>query len=77
MPRKVRKRRRRLLEGERVIVRDSWHSDILPGVNGEIVKPMGRGYAVEITAIFSDALGRRGLETRCLYFTHRALAPRR
>ena len=60
--------RKRPGAGDRVSITASWDSYIVTGMEGIVVKRMPGGYAVEITAPFSDARGRREIETRCLYF---------
>ena len=44
-----------------------------PGSKGTIVDAMPGGYAVNITGVFSDALGQRTVETRCLFFRLREI----
>lgn len=75
----VRKRRKRrcLSKGAKVVIQESWHSDVVPGMPATMVRSMRGGYAVEITTTYSDALGKRRLETRCLYFARGAIAPER
>ena len=60
--------RRRPRPGDKVVITKSWHSDIVPGMEGVVEKRMPGGYAVDITGVFSDATGRRKLEKRCVYF---------
>ncbi len=54
--------------GDAVVVVGSWNSDVVPGFEGTVVKLMGQGIAVTITAVFTDAAGHRQMETRCMYF---------
>ncbi len=59
--------------GTRVVVVDSWHSDIGPGMEGVVAKRIRRGYAVNITAWFFDAVGHRHSETRCVFFDSKSI----
>ncbi len=65
--------RSRLRPGDSIVVRKSWSSDVPPGVRGTVVDAMPGGYAVNITSLFSDAFGRRAVETRCLFFRFREI----
>ncbi len=59
--------------GETIEVLHSWNADVAPGTAGIVVKRMLQGYEVEITTVFSDAFGRRSLETRHMYFHRREI----
>jgi len=59
--------------GDRAVVVKSRHSDIVPGIEGTIVRRRRRGYEIEITGIFSNALGTRAMETRVLFFSTKEL----
>src|SRR5436305_4395162 len=67
------RKRKPLRPGERVMIVDSWHSDIVPGAIGTIVRRLKKWYGVEITGLFYDAFGKSKVETRCVYFSARAL----
>ena len=54
--------------GDKAVVVLSRHSDITPGIEGTVGKRRRRGYEVEITGIFTNAFGKRALETRVLFF---------
>ena len=54
--------------GDRVLITNSWSSDVTPGAIGTVIGRRARGYAVEITGWFHDAFGKGRVETRCLYF---------
>lgn len=63
-----------LIRGDKIIIVDSRYSDIVPGTVGVICKRMPRGYAVDVTCLFSDAIGkRRRLEQRCMFFSTKEL----
>ena len=51
----------------------SWSSDVVPGSEGVIIKRMPGGYALRVTGYFSDAVGDRRIETRCLFFRYEEL----
>ena len=54
--------------GERVLIKSSEYSDIFPGDVGIIVGRFSTGFAVELTADFADAFGKRSVSTRCVFF---------
>ena len=62
-----------MTRGDRAVVVKSWHTDIGPGVEGTIVRRRRRGYEIEITGMFSNALGTRAIETRVLFFSAKEL----
>ncbi len=55
-------------KGERVLIAHSWHSDVVPGTIGTIVKRMRGGYEIKCTGCFHDAFGKSRGETRSLFF---------
>lgn len=60
MPKRKKKNRRAiassLLPGAPVVIRASWHSDIVPGQVGTAIERVRGYYAVEISGFFSNAL---------------------
>lgn len=66
-----------LAPGERVVIAASWHSDVASGQVGTVRDRAARGYWVEVTTFFADALRPHvrsaAPATRCLFFTRREL----
>lgn len=60
-------------KGDVAVVVKSWSSDVVPGTPGVVEKPMKGGYALRVTGYFSDAVGSRQVETRCMFFSHKEL----
>ena len=54
--------------GDQAVVTKSWHSDLMPGVIGKVVKRMGHGYDVEFTVGFTSATGEKSTSKRRVYF---------
>lgn len=67
--------RRRLQSGDRVVIRQSWNFDIVPGDEGVIEKPMLDGFWINITTTFHDAFGKAAVGTRCMFFRAKHVAP--
>lgn len=63
----------RLRPGDAVAIANSWSSDVAAGAVGRVANRMSGGYAVQVKGQFTDALGRRGFEMRCLFFTRSQL----
>jgi hypothetical protein len=59
--------------GDTAQVVKSWHSDVVPGVRGTVVKRRRSGYEIEITGVFANARGEKREETRCIFFAARHL----
>lgn len=58
---------------DKVVVVQSWSSDVNAGGEGVVVKRMRGGYAVNITGLFTDAVGHRQVGTRCMFFAAKEL----
>ena len=54
--------------GEKILIKRSKYSDIIPGDAGIIFGRFSTGFAVEVTTSFADALGKRSVSTRCVFF---------
>ena len=54
--------------GEKVLIKKSEYSDIYAGDAGTIVGRYSTGFAVEVTADFANAFGKRSVSTRCVFF---------
>ena len=54
--------------GERVLIKSSEYSDIYAGDVGIIVGRFSTAFAVELTADFADAFGKRSVSRRCVFF---------
>jgi hypothetical protein len=67
------KMRRAIEIGDKVVVVKSWHSDVIPGATGTVVKRMRPSYAVAITACFKDATGKDILDTRQVFFAFKEI----
>ena len=67
------KKRKRITPGDRVLIVDSWHSDVVPQMRGVVTEKMRDGYFVAIEACFSNARGERCVERRCIFFSREQL----
>jgi hypothetical protein len=54
--------------GDKILIKRSKYSDIIPGDAGIIFGRFSTGFAVEVTTSFADALGKRSVSTRCVFF---------
>ena len=61
--------------GARVLIKGSKYSDIIPGDAGIVVGRFSTGFAVEITANFADACGKRSVSRRCVFFEPSEIEP--
>ena len=61
--------------GQRVLIKSSEYSDIFSGDVGIIVGRFSTGFAVELTADFADAFGKRSVSRRCVFFEPNEIEP--
>ena len=55
-------------QGDKVVILKSWHSDVLPGARGTIIRRLHHGYGILIRGYFVNAFGVKTCEKRLIFF---------
>lgn len=69
----MRRKPKRIMPGDDVVIIESWHSDVVPQMRGVVTQKIQDGYVVKIEACFSDATGKRSVESRSIFFSREQL----